>query len=75
MAFITDFMDTKNLTIDALIEQLSEIREAHGNLNVVIPVEIKIEGESAYTFGIPRKAGFNEHDNTAEIELKNYFEV
>lgn len=64
-----------DLTIDDLIVQLSDIREKHGNLNVVIPVEIEINGESVYTFGMPRKARFNENDETAEIELKNYFEV
>lgn len=64
-----------DLTIDDLIVQLSEIRKARGNLPVFIPVEISINGKIVYTFGIPRKAIFNERDNTAEIELKNYFEV
>lgn len=64
-----------DLTIDDLIVQLSEIRKARGNLPVFIPVEISINGQIVYTFGRPRQAIFNEQDNTAEIELKNYFEV
>ena len=75
MDVITNFINERELTIDDLIVQLSEIRKARGNLPVFIPVEISINGQIVYTFGRPRKAKFNEHDNTAEIELKNYFEV
>lgn len=75
MEVIKNFMPNEDMTIDDLIEQLSEIRKAQGNLPVVVPVEIEINGESVYTFGMPCKARFNEDDETAEIELKNYFEV
>lgn len=75
MNVFKDFMCIDDMKIDDLIKQLSEIREKHGNLDVLISVEIEVNGESVYTFGIPREVRFNEKDKTAEIELKNYFEV
>lgn len=75
MLEITDFMPHKNMTLDDLIEQLTEIRESSGNLDVVIPVEIEYEDELLRTYGFPKKVRVNEDENIVEIELKNYFEV
>ena len=75
MNVFKDFMCIDDMKIDDLIKQLSEIREKHGNLDVLISVEIEVNGESVYTFGIQREVRFNEKDKTAEIKLKNYFEV
>ncbi len=75
MLGITDFMPHKNMTLDDLIEQLTEIRESSGNLDVVIPVEIESDDDSFHAYGLPRRVRVNEDENIVEIELKNYFEV
>lgn len=75
MLGITDFMPHKNMTLDDLIEQLTEIRESSGNLDVVIPVEIERDDDSFHAYGLPRRVRVNEDENIVEIELKNYFEV
>lgn len=75
MQVITDFMPNINMTIDDLIEQLTEIRESSRNLDVVIPVEIVSDDDSLQAYGLPRRVRVNEDENVAEIELMNYFEV
>ena len=75
MKVIKNFMANEDMTIDDLIEQLSEIRKVRGNLPVVIPVEFEVNGESAYALGMPRRVTFSKQTEAAEIELKNYFEV
>ena len=75
MLEITDFMPHKNMTLDDLIEQLTEIRESSGNLDVVIPVEIESHDDSFHAYGLPRRVRVNEDENIVEIELKNYFDV
>lgn len=75
MLGITDFMPHKNMTLDDLIEQLTEIRESSGNLDVVIPVEIVSDDDSLQAYGLPIRVRVNEDENVAEIELMDYFEV
>ena len=74
MSEITSFT-LKNMTLDDLIEQLTEIRESSGNLDVVIPVEIESDDDSFQAYGFPRRVRVNEDENVAEIELWNYVEV
>lgn len=77
MTVITDFLLRENLTVDELIEQLTAIRNEHGNMPVVVPVEIEnsFTGEESYALGHPLAVNFNSEDRVVEIGLKNYFEV
>ena len=77
MTVITDFLLRENLTVDELIEQLTAIRNEHGNMPVVVPVEIEnsFTGEESYALGQPLAVNFNSEDRVVEIGLKNYFEV
>lgn len=75
MTLITDFIMNKNMTLEDLIEQLTEIRDTAGDIPVIIPVEIEKDGESLHAYGLPRRVRLNRVENVVEIELKNYFEV
>lgn len=77
MNVITDFLLRQNLTVDDLIEQLTAIRSEHGNMPVVVPVEMEnsYTGEESHAYGMPLEARFNSEERVVEIELKNYFEV